>query len=648
MAELVTLEQFSQEWLDEVRAGDPSTLELGRRFARKLIHQWLDISDDSDDMVLCDGTGDGGIDIAYLQRGETAERTASGIGDAAAFTEGDTWFLVQSKYGSAFQGNATLLTEAQKVLDTLAGKRMRLSSLAADLVERLRVFVGQASERDRIVLVYATEAPLNEEQMHTLEHVRAMGRSVLGPMFDVEAVSIETIYKRILEDNAPDYLRIPIAANLVTSGEDLLVGPVSLLNLYDFLKAYRSSTQDLDRLYERNVRRFLGAKGRVNRAMRNTLLDHPELFGLYNNGITIVVAESEQRPGGVMILHDPYIVNGCQTTRTIWEIFNQRMEAGGTGRNEQLENWKRRAAQGVVVVKIVKVGATGAATLQEITRYTNSQNAVREKDFIALSSDFRVWSEQMASKYGIYLEIQRGGWDSRRALQTQHPQLRPQFNKHANAFDLVKVLGAGWLGEAGLAFGKNSPFLPGGEIFKRIVGDGDDAEPFGVDDLYAAYLLQNDADEIGFGRHTVKPSRRQTKFLFYRVVIELLKDVLIRADRDADLRALTRAVLVLHHPDNAEPRRLLLEQSIELIDEYLNPQMDDALVKEPAFQREFNNDINAYLKWVELGRSEASSPRFRSLLGHYKRTLGHSGPGGQTLSARALITNAIPSQAKSD
>lgn len=640
MSERLTSEQFRQQWLSDIVAGDPSTLDLGRRFAYKLILQWLDIADDSDDLILCDGAGDGGIDIAYLQRSESIGKHGSMASDDASTPEGDTWFLVQSKYGAAFQGSTTLLAEAQKVLETLAGNRPRLSSLAEGLIERLRVFIGQASDRDRIVLVYATEDPLSEEQVRTLEHVRAMGRSALGTMFDVETVSIETIFKRTVENEAPTYLRIPMKADLVTSGENLLVGTVPLHNLYDFLKAYRLSTQDLDRLYEKNVRRFLGVRGHVNRAMRDTLLTHPELFGLYNNGITIVVAESQQPLDGAMILHDPYIVNGCQTTRTIWEVFSQRMEAGGTGHNEQLEQWKDRAAQGVVVVKIVKVGAAGAASLPEITRYTNSQNAVREKDFIALTSDFKMWSEQMASKYGVYLEIQRGGWDSRRALQAQHPQLQPQFSRHANAFDLIKVLGAGWLTEAGLAFGKNGPFLPGGEIFKRIVGDGDDGEAFGVDDLYAAFLLQTDADEIGFGRHTQKASRRQTRFLFYMVVVELLKDILIRANLDADPRAITRAILSLHQVENAEPRRLLLEQSIELIDEYLNQQMEDALVKEPAFQREFNNDINAYLKWVDLGKSENSSPRLRSLLGKYRLALGIRGQGGLK-SARELITSAI-------
>jgi len=48
----------------------------------------------------------------------------------------------------------------------------------------------------------------------------------------------------------------------------------------------------------------------------------------------------------------------------------------------------------------------------------------------------------MAERYEVYLEIQRGGWDSRRALQKQRPDIE-QFIKAANAFDLLKVYGSG-------------------------------------------------------------------------------------------------------------------------------------------------------------------------------------------------------------
>ncbi len=67
----VTYEAYREQWLEEVREGNPSTTRLGHRFAHKLLTHWLDISEDSEDVVYCDGSGDGGIDIAYLQRADT-------------------------------------------------------------------------------------------------------------------------------------------------------------------------------------------------------------------------------------------------------------------------------------------------------------------------------------------------------------------------------------------------------------------------------------------------------------------------------------------------------------------------------------------------------------------------------------------------
>lgn len=134
-----------------------------------------------------------------------------------------------------------------------------------------------------------------------------------------------------------------------------------------------------------------------------------------------------------------------------------------------------RAAAGVVVTKIVKVGPSGEKLLEAITRYTNTQNAVREKDFLALSNDFRTWTRQMGDKYGIFLEIQRGGWESRKVYQKQHPS-EPQFREFANAFDLMKVFGAGWLGEARIAYSRNEAFLVKGAISKKITEDKESDE----------------------------------------------------------------------------------------------------------------------------------------------------------------------------
>jgi hypothetical protein len=642
MPDFVDFDAFLSEWLTEVKEGDPPSTELGRRFAQKLLRQWFEVDSTSADVVYCDGTGDGGIDVAYLDRGD--DETAASEGAAG----GHTWYLLQSKYGTAFSGVASLLHEGQKVIDTLDRKRPNLSSLAEGLLERLLNFREQASERDRIVLVFATERGLHEDEKRALSDLRNMGRGRLGSYFDVESISVEGVYQRTLEESerlAARRLRVPIKGDFIDGGADLLVGSVRLTDLYDFLKTYREATEDLDQLYEKNVRRFLGSRRKVNRAIQETLRENPQKFGLYNNGITVVVSEFH-RHYGIVELTEPYVVNGCQTTRTIWEVFQQRLEAGGTGTNPALESWKQRASEGMIVVKVASVGDTGHELLQAITRYTNSQNAVREQDFLALTSDFRAWAAQMAEQYGLYLEIQRGGWESRKALQRQRPNIR-QYTQNANAFDLVKVYGAGWLGEAGLAFGKNAPFLPNGSVFNRIIRQEGvvEGEHFGVDDLYAAYLLYGDADKGGFGRGADKMSRRQTRYLFYMIVIELLKEIFFRAQLTPTHRALSLAMLQLHRPQNTAALQRLHDTAVEVIDSYLTQGSENTVFDEPAYVNTFNFDLNAFLKWEQLGKSDQHCPRFRQLLAVTRQVMGQR-IGGQA-SCRDLVASAIreiPSQ----
>jgi len=488
--------------------------------------------------------------------------------------------------------------------------------------------------------VFAAEDAPSEEQRRTLEDVKAMGRNRLGAIFNIEAVSLETIFKRLQDEAGADggKLCVHLQSNLVQSGPSLLVESTPLTSLFEFLKLYKKTTQDLDQLYERNVRRFLGGRGKVNKAMQATLRKSPEQFGLFNNGITITVANFIPS-GDDYDLIEPYVVNGCQTTRTIWEVCQQELEAGGTGINESLETWKERFRQGVVVTKIVKVGAHSETLLGEITRYTNSQNAVKEKDFLALASDFRSWAKQMDEEHGVFLEVQRGSWDSRCALQKQRPEIK-QFAEAANAFDLLKIYGAGWFGEAGTAYGRNAAFLPNGSVFKRIM-DGDGNGGFGLDDLYTSYRLQEAAEAFNFGRKADKdkPSRRQSKFLFYMTVVELLKDVLVRAGMPTGTRDITKALVALFAPGNENAAKILLQNGIDLIDEYLTQGTDDSVHSEPRFKNDFNADLNGFMKWEGLGKNEDNTPHYRSLIAAYRKHMGRAKPGEQA--DRHLITAAV-------
>ena len=77
------------------------------------------------------------------------------------------------------------------------------------------------------------------------------------------------------------------------------------------------------RLLEKNVRAFLQARGGVNKGIRNTILESPEMFLAYNNGISAtaeqIIVENEQGNACTIVgLSDFQIVNGGQTTASIF------------------------------------------------------------------------------------------------------------------------------------------------------------------------------------------------------------------------------------------------------------------------------------------------------------------------------------------
>ena len=78
----------------------------------------------------------------------------------------------------------------------------------------------------------------------------------------------------------------------------------------------RVSTLSGTRVLESNVRSFLSTRGKVNKGIRGTLIEQPEMFLSYNNGVTatasdITIEQSSSGPALVGV-RDLQIVNGGQ------------------------------------------------------------------------------------------------------------------------------------------------------------------------------------------------------------------------------------------------------------------------------------------------------------------------------------------------
>jgi AIPR protein len=587
----ITFNEFKDKWLQEAEINkELSTIEIGRRFALNLLTDYLEILEDEDEFIYqLDGSGDGGIDIAYLKKGEVDE-SGELLEDI-----GDTWYVVQSKYGSAYKGSQTLRKESEKIFNTLEGHSTNLSHQTSCVLEQIKTFQSKIRKNDELILVFATSYDLNDsDQQHILARIEDEGKQRFGNYFRVINYSLTGLYNKLYGRETP--LKILLKAKLTnpnpTQG-NILTGSIKLPELFDFLDRYfRNSGRDLDRIFDKNIRRYLGNKVGVNKSMENTLRNEYQNFGLYNNGITIVVNQWRRPKEGdkeAYTLTNPSIVNGCQTVSTIWEVLSSE--------NKTDVNWRIKYENTFILAKIATVDETQDELLKNIIQYTNSQNKVEAEDFLGLEKEIVNLKTMFETTYQINLELYRG------ELKT-----RAQKQKSGNMFELIKVYGAGWLGKVGEAANQNALFLPQGVIFNKIMNNETGA--LNINDLYAAFHIWKFAKDN-------KLILKCTKFIFYRVVIKLLESILLKNEEQLTF---TQGLLRLIKNENGA--KVLFDQALSLLKEYLEPTNEESCYKEEYMKHKKN--LYIFTKSPKLF-TESYSKNLLALLNLQKKDMKRTG-----------------------
>ena len=126
-----------------------------------------------------------------------------------------------------------------------------------------------------------------------------------------------------------------------------------------------------ERLLEQNVRTFLQFRGKVNKGIRNTLTNEPEMFFAYNIGLTVTAEDVEIVNTYMTAVKNLQIVNGGQTTASIFM--------------SKLQNKK-----GIDLDKVfiqVKLSVIDSEKVDDvvplISQYANTQNKVNAADFFS-------------------------------------------------------------------------------------------------------------------------------------------------------------------------------------------------------------------------------------------------------------------------
>jgi hypothetical protein len=187
---------------------------------------------------------------------------------------------------------------------------------------------------------------------------------------------------------------IPGGYSLKEGDWDAFSTSIPIKWLYEVSKTYRKP------LFSANVRDYLGSRksdSNINNSIKETAQKLPNMFWVYNNGITAIVNDFEpiydtsKKRIEKLKINGISIVNGAQTT-------------GAIGSLAVAPN-----ANGFVSARFIK--SNNQATVRNIIRYNNSQNKISPSDFRStdqyqekLRKEFEKYKESV-----VYTGGRRGG-----------------------------------------------------------------------------------------------------------------------------------------------------------------------------------------------------------------------------------------------
>ena len=308
---------------------------------------------------ITDGFKDGGIDLIYF---EPKERTL---------------YLAQTKWhtdgqGSIDQGDTLkFLSGVKKVLENnISDLNSKIQSRKLDIERALY----DANAKFVLVLAHTGQEKLSAEVEQEIRYY-VDSQNDTSELMSVRVLSQAELHKAVAAGvaGAPISLELQLYSwGQVRSPHPAYYGQVCAADVSIWMEEHGS------KLFEKNLRHFIGGS-LVNQDIVNTLLERPEEFWYFNNGITALVSKISKKPiggssneSGIFECESFSVVNGAQTVGSIFHAATID---------------KEKLSRAMVPIRIISSENSSDRFSSEVTRYTNTQNAIEKRDFVALDDN---------------------------------------------------------------------------------------------------------------------------------------------------------------------------------------------------------------------------------------------------------------------
>jgi len=340
-------------------------------FAREI----LEIDDDAVvESISVDGANDKGIDLLYID------------------DENSRVFIVQGKYSASL--NYTPKEKEVSVLESSLNWLSNPEALERDgkpeLAEAAKEYIEAINNgySVELIFVYAGSKAQNIEKKIQVynQNPDNLEKNRMMRLYNVE------LLEELWEEIQGGRRRIE-EGKINISGEHFIIkgkfgeAIVATVPCGELVRLYK---EHQDKLFDRNVRLFLGArKGSVNAGIAKTIQDENErgFFWAYNNGITIICDAFEPPISDQLVIRNFSIVNGCQTTVSL---------ADNNGDNPDL----------TVLVRCI---AASSEIIDDIIQFTNSQNPIKPWDLASQDRTQRRLKSEFSKLPQPYVYFTRRG-----------------------------------------------------------------------------------------------------------------------------------------------------------------------------------------------------------------------------------------------
>ena len=319
-------------------------------------------------------------------------------------------------------------------------------------------------------------------------------------------------------------------------------------------------------ILDNNIRHHLGHRMKVNKGIRKTLEECPEKFAEYNNGSTMTAVDVKVDEDKKLIhLDSPIIVNGAQSSHGILDVSK-----------------KRKSLDAETQLKIIKTD--DEEHQKNITRFSNSQNAVKGKDLVALEDFWKSISFQMETRMGYFFEYQSGSWDYRldagdrakfQGNEIFNQYLPENHKKKLASKDAIQTYVAYFKQNPSGAYQSISKFLPGGAEYEKIFTDElmDDYRIF----LFPTLIMECAKNEFEYGpKNKTHPYKRYSTIFFVGVTGKIIHEYILETkdDFDNDISELESLI------KNITLFKRILRLTDKIVDQVLaSPNLTEELVK---------------------------------------------------------------------